>query len=162
MSYRVSWALFFIQSVYLWNKRMCHHLRMNNSGFNRSTFILRIRHLDRQLYVRPGLYGPQKWELETQSATFERISGRCVLAEPIWRRVLSAGLVCWASWRSCGGGSAWRTRSWPSRCQSEGTSPPCCSSKTTARYVLWPRAHYYIHCAVSLGFLSSSLLSSIH
>lgn len=27
------------------------------------------------------------------------------LAEPIWRRVLSAGLVCWASWRSCGGGS---------------------------------------------------------
>lgn len=24
----------------------------------------------------------------------------------IWRRVPSAGLVCWASWRSCGGGSA--------------------------------------------------------
>lgn len=27
------------------------------------------------------------------------------LAEPIWRRVPSAGLVCWVSWRSCGGGS---------------------------------------------------------
>lgn len=59
----------------------------------------------------------------------------CALAEPTWRRAPSAGLVCWVSWRSCGGGSVWRTRIWPSRCPSEETSPPCCSSRTTARCV---------------------------
>lgn len=73
------------------------------------------------------------------------LSGWSMLAEPIWRQVLSAGLVCWASWRSCGGGSAWRMRSWPSRCPSEATSPPCCNSRTTARCVLSPQAMFRPH-----------------
>lgn len=67
-------------------------------------------------------------------------SKMCALAEPIWRRALSAGLVCWVSWRSCGDGSAWKTRTWPSRCPLEETSPPCCNSRTTARWVLSPQA----------------------
>ena len=70
------------------------------------------------------------------------LCGWCMLAEPIWRQVPSAGLVCWASWRSCGGGSAWRMRSWPSRCPSEAMSPPCCNSRTTARCVLLPQAMF--------------------
>lgn len=72
-------------------------------------------------------------------------------AGPTWRRVQSDGPVYWAFWRSCGGGSAPRMRSWPSRCPWVETSPLCCSSRTTARCVL----------QVSLSYLKLSLWISI-
>ena len=69
----------------------------------------------------------------------------CALVGPIWRPVPSAGLVCWVSWRSCGGGSVWKMRIWPSRCPLEETSPPCCNSRTTARCVMSPQAMFLPH-----------------
>lgn len=97
-------------------------------------------HIDRNREIRAL---DQDEHLPSKMPTSDRTVGptnMCALAEPIWRRVPSAGPVCWVSWRSCGGGSVWRTRIWPSRCPSEETFPPCCNSRTTARCVPSPQA----------------------
>lgn len=101
------------------------------------------------------------WQLKCTRCN-NSLGGWFVSAEPIWRQVPSAGPVCWASWRSCGDGSAWRMRIWPSKCLLGEMCPPFCNSRTTAWWVLLPQEVSLPGCTTFITTCSSAFSSETH